>query len=451
MAENLAQVRVDAIRRLTRRKAAGPLGRALAKSSNEDVAEAVAHLTRGETLFLVDQIEDDLQAGELLLALGERDFLNVLDGVSMERLARWVGEIEPDDQADLLLRMPEESKEELLSLLEEEDRENVEELMAWPQDSAGGIMSPVAFRLPESTTCREAIEALQEQREVEMAFYLYVENESGQLVGVVSLRNLLVNPPSMQLREIMSTDVVSVTAETDQEVVARIAARYDLLAVPVVDETHTLMGIVTIDDVIDVIHEEAAEDLMKMAGVGESYDPHATSAMHAMRNRVRWLMVTLVAGMVLVEIIGGFRITLEENLILAGFIPVIMGMSGNVGIQAATITIQNLATGRVSLGEGIRALLFRECQVGVLMGFFFGALLVGWCVLRGQDLQLGLAIGVSVGLSLVLAAVLGTMTPLVLKRMNVDPAVAAGPFVTTVIDLVGILVYFGVCSHWPGL
>jgi len=261
----------------------------------------------------------------------------------------------------------------------------------------------------------------------------------------------LINPPSTHLNEIMSTDVMSVTAETDQEDVARVAARYDLLAVPVVDETHHLLGIVTIDDVIDVIREEAVEDLMKMAGVAENYDPQARSALHDMKTRVRWLLVTLVAGILLVEIISSFEETLQEHLILAGFIPVIMGLSGNVGIQAATITIQAQASGRISLAEGIRSRILREGQVGVLLGVFFGLLILGWCTARGQPAALGLAIGVSIALALVAAAILGPMTPLALNRLNVDPAVAAGPFVTTAIDLVGILVYFGVCSAWPGL
>ncbi len=451
MAENLVQVRVDAIRRLTRRRAAGPLGRAIAKSPIEDVAEAVAHLTRGETLFLVDQIEDDVQAGELLYAVDDRDLLNILEGISTDRVSLWIAGIEPDDQADVLARVPEEIREKVLAHLEEEERENVEELMAWPPDSAGGIMSPVAFRLPEHITCREAIEALQEQRDVEMVFYLYVESETGQLVGVLSLRNLLINPPSTRLHEIMSPDVISVTAETDQEEVARIAARYDYLAVPVVDETHHLLGIVTIDDVIDVIREEAAEDLMKMAGVADTYDPHAVGVVHDMKTRVRWLLVTLVAGMLLVEIIAGFEQLLSKHLILAGFIPVIMGLSGNVGIQAATITIQAQAAGRMAVGQGVRTRILREGRVGVLLGLFFGSLILAWCVVRGQDVALGMAISVSISLALVVAAVLGTMTPIVLKRLNVDPAVAAGPFVTTVIDLLGILVYFGVVSAWPGL
>jgi len=375
----------------------------------------------------------------------------VVEGVSLDRASAWFAELEPDDQADVLARLPEEWREKVLSSLEAEEREEVEELMAWPPDSAGGIMSPVAFRLPESTTCREAIEALQEQGDVEMVFYLYVESETGQLVGVVSLRNLLINPPSAKLNEIMSTDVVSVNAETDQEEVARIASHYDLLAVPVVDETHNLVGIVTIDDVIDVIREEAAEDLMKMAGVAEGYDPLANSAFEDLGARVRWLLVTLAAGLVLVEIISGFQTTLEENLILAGFIPVIMGLSGNVGIQAATITIQALASGRLALGGGIRDRILREGRVGFLLGLFFGSILRGWCVIRGQSVALGLAIGVSIALALVTAVIVGTTTPIFLKKLNVDPAVAAGPFVTTAIDLVGIMVYFSVVSAWPGL
>jgi len=362
--------------------------------------------------------------------------------------------MEPDDAADVAARLPEDLQEEVLRGLKREDREEVEELMAWPEDSAGGIMSPVAFRLSEESTCREAIEALHEQADVEMVFYVYVLNDASQLVGTCSLRNLLLNPPSTPLKEIMTTDVVTVTPDTDQEEVASTTARHDLLAIPVVDESHQLMGIVTVDDVIDVLREEAAEDMMLMAGVGESYDPQERSALAAVQIRVRWLLVTLVAGILLMTLIGRFDETIKQNLIVAGLIPVLMAMSGNVGIQASTITVRNLATGHVFAAGGIRGLVLREARVGVLLGLFFGVILGAWCLLVGAgDDRLGvaLAVGTSIAVSLTVAAVVGTVTPVLLDRFDVDPAVAAGPFVTTVIDLTGVMVFFTIFWAWPGI
>jgi len=271
-------------------------------------------------------------------------------------------------------------------------------------------------------------------------------------VGVTSLRNLLINPPSTTLRDVMSADVIVVAPETDQEEVARIAARYDLLAVPVADENRRLLGIVTIDDVIDVIREEAVEDMMLMAGVGETYDLHGGSATSSARARLKWLTVTLVAGLVLSEVIGGFETTMSANVAIAGFIPVVMGMGGNVGIQAATITVRNLATGHVSLTEGVRGLLLRECLVGMLLGLAFGAALTGWGLVRyWPDWTIGASVGLSILLALMTASVLGTGIPLLLERLRVDPAVATGPFVTTLIDLIAVVVYFLVCSQVFGI
>jgi magnesium transporter len=452
MADNLVQARVEAIRRLVRRRAHRPLARALDKSSAGDIVEAVAHLTRAQTLFLLEHLEDKALAGEVLLGLPQEVLLAVVHGVEFDTLVAWLDEIEPDDEADIIARLPDELRERVLTRIDAADRQDVEELLAWPDDSAGGIMSPIVFQVGEETTCREAIEALQEAGDVEMVFYLYIVNDSGQLVGVTSLRNLLINPPSTSLKSIMSSDVIAVSPETDQEEVARIAARYDLLAVPVADETRKLLGIVTIDDVIDVIREEAVEDLLKMAGVGESFDPHGASATTSARARVRWLTVTLVAGLVLSEVIGGFEQTLARQAAIAGFIPVVMGMGGNVGIQAATITVRNLATGHVSPTGGVAALLLRESRVGILLGLVFGSALAIWGLVRfWPNWSVGASVGMSVLLALMAASVLGTMIPLTLERLKIDPALATGPFVTTLIDLLGVVVYFLVCTKIFGL
>jgi magnesium transporter len=449
MVDNLVQARVDAIRRLARRRATKPLQKAVEKCSALDVAEAADHLTRPETLFLIDQLSDNM-GGVVLLELREADLQLVSREFSLERLTRWLEAMEPDDEADLVGRLPDTLRERLLSRLEAAEREDVEDLLAWPEDSAGGIMSPVVFRIQEDTTCRDAIEAFQEQADVEMIFYLYIENDQGQLVGVTSLRNLLINSPSTHLRDFMTSDVMTVTPETDQEDVANLAARYDLLAVPVADESRKLLGIVTIDDVLDVIAEEAAEDMMAMAGVSEGADPYGETALDAVRSRGRWLVVTLVAGLVMAEVINHFENTLAQNAMLAGFIPVVMGLSGNVGIQAATITVRNLATGRVSPGVGVGALLWKESRTGMLMGLGFGLALATWGFLRYPGWQVGGAVGASIAMTLVSAAVLGSAIPLSLNRFGIDPAVATGPFVTTLVDLIAIGVYFTVCTTFFG-
>ncbi|HJN75226.1 MAG TPA: magnesium transporter [Myxococcota bacterium] len=440
MAENLVHARVEAIRRLTRRKATRPLERALQKSSADDIAEAITHLTRSETRFLMVHIGDD-QAGEVLLTVGEVDFNQLIEAAPIDRVLAWVAELDPDDEADFIARLPEDLREKVLERLAPEEREQAEGLMAWPEDSAGGIMSPVAFLMQDDTTCRDAILAIQEQGDVEMVFYLYVVSEQGQLVGVTSLRQLLLNSPSTPLSDIMTPDVISVLPEEDQEEVARIASRYDLLAVPVCDDTNHFLGIVTIDDVLDVLQEEAAEDLLKMAGVGEEYDPTGASTLRASMQRLTWLVVTLVGGVLLSEVIGGFRTTLSEHVMLAFFVPVIMALGGGVGIQAATITVRNLATGHVAVGAGSLSLIWREARVGILMGTVLGAALSAYGWFRYGEPAFALVVGSSILSTVLLAATVGTMIPLALEKAGADPAVATGPFVTILIDAIAIVLY----------
>lgn len=452
MAENIVHARVDAIRRLARRRATGPLQRALVKSSASDVAEAMSSLTRGDTRYVFDLLphEGSLSA-EVLLELGEADYDLVIQTVRPELLASWVEELEPDDVADLIERLPEALRESLLGEMEVADREQAEELLAWPSDSAGGIMSPVAFRLSEEATCREAIEALQDKsEEVEMVFYAYIENDGGQLVGVTSLRQLLVNPPSRTLGEIMNPDVIALSPETDQEEVARIASRYDLLAVPIVDETRKFLGIVTIDDVLDVMEEEAAQDLLRMAGVDEEYDPAGVSVLKAARQRLTWLLLTTVGGIGLAEVIRGFRASLESNAMLAAFIPVIMALGGSVALQSATITVRNLATGHLSSAGGMGVTLFRELRVGLLIGLMLGGLLTLYGSVRAEPL-VGLTVGITVVGSLFLSATIGALIPITLDRVGVDPALATGPFVTITIDVVAIVVYLSIATALFGL
>lgn len=440
MADNLVQARVEAIRRLARRKATKPLVKALTKSSPQDISEAIAHLTRSDTAFVVGQLPDS-HGGAVLLILNDDDFALALSKVPAKRVGEWIDELDPDDQADVMARLPEPLREQVLAGLEPEEREQAEELMAWPEDSAGGIMSPVAFRVATDTTCRDAIASLQEQGDVEVVFYVYVENESGHLVGVTSLRQLLLNAPSTEIVEFMTPEVISVTPETDQEEVARIAARYDLLAVPVVDDTNGFLGIVTIDDVLDVVREEAAEDMLKMAGVAEEFDPQGTNTFRAARQRLTWLIVTLLGGILLSEVIGGFRATLEEQVVLAGFYPVIMALGGGVGIQAATIAVRNLATGGVSIGSGAFTLIFRELRVALILGVVLASALAAFGVLRYGEPTLGIVVGGSIVATVVAAATFGTSIPLAMDKINVDPALATGPFVTILIDAVAIVFY----------
>ncbi len=443
MAENLLVQRVDAIRRLARRGHAAPLAKVIAKSRAEDLAAVLGHLTAPEQRLVFANVKDDGMAAAVLTSLQGDDLLHIAGDMPPERFVALFEHLAADDQTDLLGRLPEELRESILQRMQGEAREEVEELLGYASDTAGGIMSPLAFRLQDNLTCRDAIAAVQEAADHELIYYAYVENDDGQLVGVTSLRNLLTHPPSTKLADIMSTDVLSVRAETDQEEVARVAAKYDLLAVPVVDEARRLLGIVTVDDVIDVIKDEAAEDMLLMAGVRETEDEPGGRVRNALR-RLPWLTITLLGGLLISELISAFDGMIKAEIVLAGFIPIVMGMEGNVGIQAATVTVRGIATGRID--TGVARAVGAEVFNGLFLGVVFAVAIGGYCLLRFGEADVAASVAVAVITGMTSASLVGTLVPLSLRRFGVDPAIATGPFVTTAMDGVGLTIYLSVAA-----
>ncbi|GDX81190.1 magnesium transporter MgtE [Deltaproteobacteria bacterium] len=439
MADTLLGQRVDAIRRLARRGHAAPLGKVVAKARPEDIAAVIGHLTAPEQRLVFSTIKQDAVAADVLSRVHGEDLLHLITDLAPERVATLLGYLPGDDQTDVIERLPEETREAVLARMKRDEREEVEELLGYAPDTAGGIMSPTAFTLRENITCRDAIAAVQAASDQELIYYAYVENEEGQLVGVTSLRNLLTHPPSTKLSDIMSSDVIAVRTETDQEEVARIAGRYDLLAVPVVDDQRHLVGIVTVDDVIDVIREEAAEDMLLMAGVREPEEEPAGSRLWGPARRLPWLLVTLAGGLGISELIHHFDPLLKSDLVLAGFIPIVMGMEGNVGIQSATVTVRGIATGRIdsALGKAVGQEVFN----GVVLGMVFALIIGGYSYVRFQDSRVSLSVAIAVVTGMTSASLVGTLVPLTLRRLGVDPAIATGPFVTTAMDGLGLTIY----------
>ena len=448
----MAEARVEAIRRLARRGATAPLRRALNKSRPVDIASAIGHLAPTEQRAVLLHIDDDTSAAEVLARVEGSELENLVRALPFERLVVLLDTMDVDDEADVIEALPDGLRSRVLGAIEQNDKVLVEDILAWPEDSAGGIMQPIAFRLNEKLTCRDAITTLHEKQEdLESIFYLYVENDADQLVGVTSLRALLTHPPSTVLQDIMATDVLTAAPADDQEIVARLVSRYDLLAIPVVDENRHLLGIVTIDDVVDVIQEEALEDMMLMAGVGDEPEPNAGGVAGVARQRLTWLLVTLVGGIGMAELIGVFEHALAKKAVLAGFIPVMLGMGGNVGIQAATVAVRNIAMGHDET-TSIPAMLFREARIGMLLGVAFAITLGGYALVRWwSEPLIAASIAGAIAATVCTAAILGAVVPLTLNRLKVDPAIATGPFVTTGIDLLAILIYFSTAKLILGL
>ena len=278
-----------------------------------------------------------------------------------------------------------------------------------------------------------------------MPFYIYVVNSKDKMVGVLSLRQLLLNKPNIKLDSIMERDFIYVEPEDDQEVVADMVTQYNYLALPVLNTTGKLVGIVTVDDVIDVIREEATEDMMKMAGAGEDEDILLKSTLQNVRTHFPWLMASWIGGVSALWIIGAFESLLHQTVALAAFIPIIMGMGGNIGTQTSTIIVQGIATGHVNLHE-VSKVIFKEIRIGMILGLvyglFLGVLVNFHFVDYHSPLMLGIIVGTSIFTSMSIACLVASVFPVLLEKLKIDPAISTGPFVITFIDIIGVASYF---------
>ena len=444
------KILVDSVKRLLRRGAISHLAKIVNKTHGADLSVLFRSLSRDQQRRLFDMITDVEQKGIMFSELEEDIFQDLIEDMPVEAIVEILESMSADDVADIIGRLPEGRSQDILDKMKKAESEEVEDLLQYDDDTAGGIMVPDFIALKEDVTAREAIESLQkEHSDVEMAFYLYVVDEYGKLVGVSSLRQLVVVAPETPLKEFMSTDVFSVQTDMDQEEVARIVARYDILAVPVVDDSNRLVGVVTVDDVIDILRKEATEDILKMAGVGEEF-VETKSILKSTRIRLPWLFASCIGGLFAFFIIGKFESSILKYAYLAAFIPVIMGMGGNIGTQSSTIVVRGLATGRLNVRD-IWSVVLKELSIGVILGLVYGALIGSVAQLRYSMMALAISVALAVISSMSVAALVGSLVPMAFARINIDPAVATGPFVTTAIDIISVFFYFKIATTLLGI
>ena len=444
------KILVESIKRLLRRDATSHLLKIVKKTHAADLAVVFDSLSIHNQRRLFKLINDVGLKGEIFSNLDEDIFLGLVDGINLDDIVEILDLMPRDDVADLLGRLPVEKSDAILEKMKKEGSEEVEGLLHYEDDTAGGIMVPEFIALQEEITAGEAIQSLQKEHlDVEMPFYLYVVDASGKLMGVSSLRQLVVVPPNTPLKNFMTTDVFAVNTDMDQEEVAKIVARYDILAVPVVDDTNKLVGIITVDDVIDIIREEATEDILKMVGVGEEF-VETKSILNNIKMRMPWLFASCVGGIIASFIIGYFQSSLTKLAYLAAFIPVIMGMGGNIGVQSSTITVRGLATGRLAIGD-IWSVVFKQLIVGLMLGLFYGFAVGVVAQLKYSRELFALSVGLGVLSSMTLAALAGSLVPMTLAKINIDPAIASGPFVTTAIDIISVSFYFIIATTLLGI
>lgn len=448
------QILSVSIKRLLRRGATKQLINIINKTHMADLSivfEDLSSLNRGKLFQL---IKDPEQIGILFSKLNESIFLEFVKNVEFEKLVVIFDNMPSDDAAELLGLLDEELSDQILAKMQKEESDNVEQLMSYGEDTAGSIMVTDFIALEEDVTAKQVIESLQNQYlDVEMPFYIYVIDSYGNLVGVSSLRQLVVVHPEKPLKEFMATDLVSVKPYTDREEVARLVSRYDYLAVPVVDNDNRIVGIVTVDDVIDILHEAATEDMLKMAGVGDEYIETQT-IIKGTKIRLPWLFASCLGGVAAFFIIGGFEDALVKFTSLAAFIPVIMGMGGNIGTQSSTIVVRGIAMGRVNIQDFYRV-VSKELAVGLILGVTYGTLigLVAKLTFAAEPFSgsLGIAVGLAIVSSMSVAALVGSTVPLIFERLHIDPAVATGPIVTTSIDIVSVYCYFMIAKIFLGI
>lgn len=420
------------------------IARGLAGLHPADIAAALDRLDPETTAKVLGELDTDT-AADVIIHLEEHVLEDVLEILDPPKIAGIATELDSDDAADVVGALDVDKQAEVLSELEVEERREVEELLKYTDESAGGIMASELVYVSQDATVENAIEMVRAAAdEVEEIHNVYVTDQPGRLTGVLPLRALVLARRGVKVADVMDPDVVSVSTEMDQEVVADVFRKYDLVAVPVVDPTGKLIGRITVDDIIDVIHEEADEDFSLMAGTSEE-EIHEDSVLRVSRIRLPWLIIGALGGIASATVMSLFQISLEKVLALAFFVPVITAMGGNVGLQTSTIIVRSMRSEHGLVEEGGSRLL-REWRIALMNAVILGVavlLIVGFWL---SDLALAAIVGGSLATVILVAATLGTVMPFALRRVGVDPAVAQGPFVTTLNDILGILVYLGLAS-----
>ena len=440
------KILLDNIRNMIQEQAYSDMERLIEELHPADLADLVEHLESDEMLAVFKLLAPE-RAGEVLKEISSPIQEKISNELDDKTITQILNELNSDDATDIVSYLPRERAQKIIGLVQPDVSEELQKLLGYETDTAGGIMALEFVSVNANSTIQEAIENIREKREeVENLYYVWVVDDYGKLVGVVSLKDLVIEPQDKKINDIMNPDVISVDVDADQEEVARIAKQYDLTHIPVVTTQHKLIGRITNDDIIDVIEEEANEDISLMAGVLDQ-EIAEESALKISRARLPWLLLGLFGGLISAMVINHFHGSLEKMLALSFFIPVIMAMGGSTGTQAATVVIRGLATGDISIvhtGKRLLTELWVALINGILCGIVLGIVVAFWL----SDPQLGLGVGVSLITVIIFSGSFGAFVPFLLRKFNIDPALAAGPFITTSNDILGLLIYLGIITRF---
>ncbi|MEH7887072.1 magnesium transporter [Bacillus sp. JJ1609] len=379
------------------------------------------------------------------LEADDEDFKDVLAQMNPNYAADMLSNMYADDAVDVLNELDKDQVASYLTIMDEEAAQEIKDLLHYEEYTAGSIMTTEFIAISANQTVRSAMYILKnEAPQAETIYYLFVINDEKRLAGVISLRDLIVADDDTMISEIMNERVVSVSVGEDQEEVARMMRDYNFLALPVVDFQNHLLGIITVDDIIDVMEEEASDDYSKLAGIAD-LDTMDRNPFSAAKKRLPWLIILLFLGMFTASLIGRFEETLNKVSILAVFIPLIAGMAGNTGTQALAVAVRGIATGDLEK-ESKWDIILREAGTGLITGAICGVLVAFVVYFWQGEFFLGALVGISIFITLIIATLAGSLVPLLMHRLKIDPAVASGPFITTINDIISILIYFGIAT-----
>ncbi|MBT3612653.1 MAG: magnesium transporter [Flavobacteriales bacterium] len=405
-----------------------------------DIAEIIEDIAIDDAHVLFDLIEEEKSAA-ILVELEDDTREDLLSDLTAKEIAKEViDNLESDDAADLIGELSEDKKEEVLSLIEDtEHASDISDLLTYPEDTAGGLMAKELIKVNNNWNTLQCLKEMRKQAgDVKKVYTIYVVDDDNELLGSLSLRRLLLAEKGSAIKNIINTDIVSVKATEDDEDVANILTKYDLIALPVVDDFNRLIGRITFDDVMDVVKEEAEKDYQMASGISEDVES-SDSVWELTRARLPWLLIGMMGGLLGAEVIG--ISDLKNNFELAFFIPLIAAMGGNVGVQSAAIVVQGLANDSLKM-ENIVQKLIKELGVGLLNGIICSIIILVAAFGLGYSMELSLTVSISLLAVIVFAAIFGTFIPLTLEKYKIDPALATGPFITTVNDVLGLFIYF---------
>ncbi len=396
-------------------------------------------LSKAEAIEVYEHLDSSVQQ-TLIEDFKRQDVIDIVDKMS------------PDDRVKLFDELPAKVVSRLLSQLSPEERQTTALLLGYEADTAGRIMTPEYVALREGWTISQALDHIRNLANFsETIYYLYVTDSARRLTGILSLRDLVTSQPDRQVGDLMVREFISVRTGTDQEEVARIIQRYDFLALPVVDAEQRLVGIVTVDDVIDVLEEETTEDIYTLGGVQSGSDNYfQTNLLTVARRRVVWLFVLLLTNTGTSAVIRSQEDFLEQVVALTAFIPLLIGTGGNVGAQSSTVVIRGLNTDEVSMDNALDVIR-REAIAGTLLGIMLGVVVTGWAYLLQGNLSVAIAVGLSLISISLLASVSGSALPFLFQALKLDPALMSAPFITTAVDVLGVLIYLNMAKVILGM